>query len=223
MNDAPRKLLYSRRHQAGGRWYFFEVREAVDGSKYITISEAIKVNGTWRRNRVMVFDDHLQVFEEGLCAAIQFVRSPSPSTGTYSIAEVRVRHPRAYLTWPPDEDARLLALHREGAPVAVIAAELQRQPGAVRSRLSKLTGRRRIAPPNPLTEWKRIRPRGGRAWESADDEALLADLAAGLPIEEIANRLGRGVFSVQVRLCKLGRGESVSDRKPDEPPHDSSD
>jgi hypothetical protein len=56
-----------------------------------------------------------------------------------------------------------------------------------------------------LSEWKKSRPHAGKSWSSGDDNTLLADFSAGLSLEEIASRLGRGVFAVQVRLCKLGR------------------
>ncbi len=57
----------------------------------------------------------------------------------------------------------------------------------------------------PIAEWKKLRPHAGKSWSSDDDNTLLADFSAGLSVEEIASRLGRGVFAVQVRLCKLGR------------------
>ena len=53
--------------------------------------------------------------------------------------------------------------------------------------------------------WKLLRPRAGRAWHPDEDATLLAEFEAGLPLEEVATRLGRGVFAVKVRLCKLGR------------------
>lgn len=57
----------------------------------------------------------------------------------------------------------------------------------------------------PIPEWKRLRPRAGKAWSSEEDIALVRDFEAGLPLDEIACRQGRGVFAVEVRLCKLGR------------------
>ena len=60
------------------------------------------------------------------------------------------------------------------------------------------------APSAPsVPEWKRQRPRAGRVWDSAEDAILLAEFDAGLPMAEIAARLGRGLFAVEVRLAKL--------------------
>ena len=59
------------------------------------------------------------------------------------IKSVRERHPRAYERWNEAEEERLRHLHGQGRNVKQISKELQRQPGAVRSRLDKLglTGR----------------------------------------------------------------------------------
>ena len=53
--------------------------------------------------------------------------------------------------------------------------------------------------------WRELRPRAGRVWTPDEDQALLLEFDAGLPLEEIALLRGRGVFGVAVRLCKLGR------------------
>ena len=53
--------------------------------------------------------------------------------------------------------------------------------------------------------WRKLRPRAGRVWTLDEDEALLLEFEAGLPLEEIALLRGRGIFGVDVRLCKLGR------------------
>jgi hypothetical protein len=60
-------------------------------------------------------------------------------------------------------------------------------------------------PTQPIPEWKRLRPRAGNAWTPDEDGALLHEFDAGLSLEEIARRMGRGEFAVEVRLSKLGR------------------
>ena len=54
--------------------------------------------------------------------------------------EVRKNHSRAYERWSGDEELRLMELHREELSVEWIAAALQRQPLAIRSRLRRLLG-----------------------------------------------------------------------------------
>jgi hypothetical protein len=46
-------------------------------------------------------------------------------------------YPRAYEKWTDEEDAKLEQLVRSGRPVNDVAAQLQRQPGAIRSRIAK--------------------------------------------------------------------------------------
>lgn len=52
--------------------------------------------------------------------------------------EIQAEHPRAYGKWSEDEDAQLSNLFRAGRTAVQIAAVLQRQPSAIRSRLGKL-------------------------------------------------------------------------------------
>ena len=54
------------------------------------------------------------------------------------LREVRELHPRAYEPWDAHEEARLRELRRKGWSVNNIAAELQRQPSAIQSRLRQL-------------------------------------------------------------------------------------
>jgi hypothetical protein len=57
---------------------------------------------------------------------------------SYDLAEIRQEHPRAYEPWNPGEDDKLRQLFHSGSTVKEIAQALQRQPGAIRSRLMKL-------------------------------------------------------------------------------------
>ncbi len=52
--------------------------------------------------------------------------------------KIKHRHPRAYERWTDEEDARLSAMHERGRTVAEMARQLERQPSAIRSRLTKL-------------------------------------------------------------------------------------
>lgn len=68
----------------------------------------------------------------------------------------------------------------------------------------------RAAPPatefvSSRPNWRELRPRAGRVWTPDEDDALLLEFDAGLPLEQIALLRGRGVFGIAVRLCKLGR------------------
>ena len=94
-----------------------------------------------------------------------------------------------------------------GVPVNLVPAS-NRPRAAPRPRLVK------PRPPAQVPKWKRLRPRAGRVWEPEEDAALMRECDAGLPLEEIAARRGRGVFAIEVRLCKLGLSASLLQRGP---------
>jgi len=66
-----RKALFSERVFAGSRIYFFDVKEATDGTKYLVIDESRHGEGdSYTHNRVMVFEDNIAIFMEGLMKAV---------------------------------------------------------------------------------------------------------------------------------------------------------
>lgn len=79
------------------------------------------------------YHDIFQAAAEGLEAG------PAANDGkSYSVEEIRHDHPRAYEKWSVEEDAQLAELFRSRKSVQEIAAILNRQAGAIRSRLAKL-------------------------------------------------------------------------------------
>jgi hypothetical protein len=65
---------------------------------------------------------------------------PAGEEPACSLDEIRRMPPRAYEKWSESEEAWLLQLARSGLSVPQIAALLQRQRSAIRSRMKKLTG-----------------------------------------------------------------------------------
>lgn len=55
--------------------------------------------------------------------------------------QVRKKHPRAYEPWTDEEEAKILELEKQGLSTKEIAEAVQRQPGAISSRLSKIAER----------------------------------------------------------------------------------
>ena len=72
-----RKELFSERVSAGNRTYFFDVKESVDGAKYLVINESKKVGETHEHNRVMVFEEDILAFNNGLKKAVKFISEKS--------------------------------------------------------------------------------------------------------------------------------------------------
>ena len=60
---------------------------------------------------------------------------------------------------------------------------------------------------------KRQRHRGGQRWMPEEDDELLKGFDAGIPLDQLAERLHRGTRAVEVRLMKLGR-RAMYDQQP---------
>lgn len=134
-----RKELFSEKVPAGRRTYFFDVKESVDGDKYLVISESRYAGGeSHERHRVMVFEEHLVAFTQALTEAAGIVMGEGTSHSY--IEYVRRQHPRAYEKWDEQEDVRLAREYEQSRSRAIntLAKALGRQPGAIRSRLRKL-------------------------------------------------------------------------------------
>jgi hypothetical protein len=146
----------------------------------------------------------------------------------YDVQAIRQEYNQAYAPWSDQDDAYLRSRFLERATIDDLVWEFGRQPGGIRSRLRKLgldpegiisasgaspgashtIAQTELAKPS----WRELRPRAGRVWTSEEDELLLREFEAGSPLEAIARSLGRGVFSVEVRLCKLGRASRSQSR-----------
>ncbi len=72
-----RKELFSERVSAGNRTYFFDVKETVEGAKYLVINESKRVGETHEHNRVMVFEENILAFKNGLGKAVKFILEKS--------------------------------------------------------------------------------------------------------------------------------------------------
>jgi hypothetical protein len=135
MTNEERKELFTEKVTAGSRTYFFDVKESKDGAKYLVISESQQSGSGQVHHRVMVFEENLEVFNEGLQKAVQYLGIKSKA---YSVEQMRQKHPKAYERWTSDEDEHLKAKYREGATIAELAVFFQRRDSAIRSRLAKL-------------------------------------------------------------------------------------
>ncbi|MGE5549390.1 MAG: DUF3276 family protein [Bacteroidota bacterium] len=71
--DEERKALFSEKVSAGSRTYFFDVKQAKDGTKYLVISESRPAGTSFDRQRLMVFKENLGAFSSGLQKATAFL------------------------------------------------------------------------------------------------------------------------------------------------------
>jgi len=107
------------------------------GEKSRAILEAIAKGSSYEqiltRDLAWSYHDIFQAAAE----ALQINRS-SKAEETYSIEQIRQEHARAYQKWDAAQDEQLRQLLRCGKTSTDIALIMQRQPGAIRSRLVKM-------------------------------------------------------------------------------------
>ena len=106
-------------------------------SKTVAVLEMIAEGHTYEQVLAAYPDlSYLDIFT----AAREALQIAGQSGSNYAERLVKIRQasPRAYEKWTDEEDANLTKLFRSGNLVKAIAAQFQRQPSAIRSRLTKL-------------------------------------------------------------------------------------
>lgn len=101
VNNNEKKELFTEKVVAGSRTYFFDAKEAKDGTKYLVISESRQRSSSYNNSRVMVFEEHLEAFAIGFQKTLQFL---GVKIKAYKVNDVRQTYPKAYERWSPDED-----------------------------------------------------------------------------------------------------------------------
>jgi hypothetical protein len=139
--------LFSACLPGRGITYRFGVKRSANGGRYLAISQAPAEGGS-PAGPVLVAEAELEAFCRALRSVAAFLHSgrveqeadgaAGQPSRTYEVAQIRKRHARAYEPWSAAEDERLRQRHGQGADVAALAAEFQRKPSAVRSRLMRL-------------------------------------------------------------------------------------
>jgi len=131
-----RKELFSQKVRAGLRTYFIDIRESKENSLYLVISESKAVGSEYEHHRVMIFEEDIEAFIEGVDKTIDFIRKRQKPKSY--IEKIREQYPKAYTKWSSEDDELLQNKYDAGISVAELSQFFQRQPGAIRSRLEKL-------------------------------------------------------------------------------------
>jgi hypothetical protein len=66
--------IFSEKVVTSRRTYFFDVKETKEGAKYLVIGELTQIGNDTERHRVMVFEESLDSFVDGLEKAVEFVK-----------------------------------------------------------------------------------------------------------------------------------------------------
>jgi hypothetical protein len=74
-NTQEKQKVFSKMLRAGGKNYFFDVKQASNGSNYLTITDSYKnQKGESVTNRVLIFKDHAQDFATTLAEAGSYLK-----------------------------------------------------------------------------------------------------------------------------------------------------
>ncbi len=65
--------IFSEKVVTSRRTYYFDVKETKEGAKYLVIGEVTQVGSELERHRVMVFEESLESFMEGLDKAVDYI------------------------------------------------------------------------------------------------------------------------------------------------------
>jgi hypothetical protein len=71
----PTPPIYSEQLKTKGKTYFFDVRAAKNGNKYISITETWIKDGQNHRSNVTVFQNNLQEFSNALSQTLEHVKA----------------------------------------------------------------------------------------------------------------------------------------------------
>jgi len=75
MEKGRRQTLFNTRVAAGKRNYFFDVKENQRGERYLVITESQQTSeGSYSRQRVLIYQEHLDAFLSGLRDAVKAMR-----------------------------------------------------------------------------------------------------------------------------------------------------
>lgn len=68
------KEIFSEKVVTSRRTYYFDVKETREGFKYLVIGELTQVGSEMERHRVMVFEESMDLFMDGLDKAVEFIQ-----------------------------------------------------------------------------------------------------------------------------------------------------
>jgi hypothetical protein len=128
--------LYSSKLPAGNRTYFFDVKEAVNSKRYLTITESKRIHDSeFERHSVIIFAEDALAFNEEIGKAIRWMfDSPVAGPAADAVADQPV-------DWTEDDEQALrheFVRLGEHCTIEQLATLLQRRPSDIRSKLEEM-------------------------------------------------------------------------------------
>jgi hypothetical protein len=135
-----KQALHSEKVQAGRFSYCFDVREAANGSVFLSLTQCRRLTseGQDRTAHLYVFEDGMGSFRKALWAALRSMQKEVEGRRDGDLTQLRTTYPRAFEKWTPDEEAELRKLFAEHGTPAAVAPHTGRTERAVALRLQKL-------------------------------------------------------------------------------------
>src|SRR5690349_19675972 len=79
--------IFSEKVVTSRRTYYFDVKETREGVKYLVIGELTQVGSETERHRVMVFEENIDAFMDGLDKVVEFILNNARDAGEVRMPE----------------------------------------------------------------------------------------------------------------------------------------
>jgi hypothetical protein len=133
------KVMESLKVAAGKRTYFLDVKLTREGAKYLKICESKRLeNGEYERNQILIFEEDINNIVEALRIALPHFSTYKKPEQKSKMEQSKEKYANAYKPWSNEEDLRLTELFCLGKKPNEISEIMQRNPGAINSRIEKL-------------------------------------------------------------------------------------
>ena len=137
-NGSINGAVHSDMVSAGRTSYFLDVRKAVNGRFYMTITESRRSSESgFDQRRIFVFEENTVPFRTALEKTLTMLDDAVAKRGELP-SDGKPGPGRCGMRWTEDEDGRLKKMFRKGGALEDIASGLERSRRAVELRLEKL-------------------------------------------------------------------------------------
>lgn len=133
--------LFTDKVTKGNRTYFFDVKRSENGSLYLSVSESKRTDDGFEKYKILIFEEDINDFKKVFNRAVRKLEKltdPNDDNKSYTLDDIREKHPQAYRPWSTEDDEKLEALFCEGKTVKELANIFERKEGAITSRIKKL-------------------------------------------------------------------------------------
>lgn len=134
-----RTTLTVARISAGKSNFFIDAKQAKNDHYYISLSESRKQeDGTFEQKKIIVFEDSIKEFREKVTEACELLERLYEERREAEITEARKTHPKAFMKWEAEEEAKLEKQFKKGIDIESLSKAFSRSSGALLARLERM-------------------------------------------------------------------------------------